>query len=199
MKTRTGFVSNSSSSSFIVGFKKRPTTDYELRDVLFPAGKDGKRQGPKVDYGSEYVVDPTSASTIIFKDLEEQKKPLTQKQIREEIGSGYFEGYPQLDWSDRESDRIRREYKAASGKDIYDKDADPQWFKKFQVAQDKEWADERAKVDAAAKEYWKKVNTQFKGLKCYRFSYSDNDGTVFSTLEHGDTFRSLPHIRISHH
>lgn len=199
MKTRQGFVSNSSSSSFIVGFKKRPTTDYELRDVLFPAGKDGKREGPSVGYGSEYVVDPTSASTIIFKDLEEQKKPLTQKQIREEISSGYFEGYPSLDWTGRESDQIRRDYKTATGKDVYDDGADPKVKEKYRTAEQRHWDNHRKQVDAAAEAYWERVKAQFKGLKCYRFSYSDNDGIVFSTLEHGDTFKNVPHICISHH
>lgn len=199
MKTRQGFVSNSSSSSFVVGFKKVPKTDWELRDLLYPAGKDGKRKNVSTDWSEDGGLDTASAATIVFKDLQGQK-PLTAKQILEEINGGYFEGYPHIDWSnDKEPDRIRREYKTLSGKDIYDEGADPQWFKKFKVAQDKEWADERAKVDAAAKEYWKKVKAQFKGLKCYRFSYSDNDGSVFATLEHGDTFRSLPHIRISHH
>jgi hypothetical protein len=199
MKTRQGFVSNSSSSSFIVGFKKVPKTDWELRDLLYPADKDGKRKNVTTDYSDDGGLDTTTAATIVFKDLQDQK-PLTQKQIGEEINSGYFEGYPEINYSsDREADQIRRDYEKASGKDVYDKDADPAVFKKYNEATKQHWATERAKVDAAAKEYWKRVKAQFKGLKCYRFSYSDNDGTVFATLEHGNTFDSLPHIKISHH
>jgi L-rhamnose mutarotase len=32
-----------------------------------------------------------------------------------------------------------------------------------------------------------------------RFEYSDNDGTFGSVMEHGDIFRKLNSIRISHH
>jgi hypothetical protein len=35
MKLRSGFVSNSSSSSFIIGFNKRPDTVEELREMMF--------------------------------------------------------------------------------------------------------------------------------------------------------------------
>lgn len=35
MKIRNGFVSNSSSSSFIVSFDKKPSSAEELREILF--------------------------------------------------------------------------------------------------------------------------------------------------------------------
>lgn len=38
MKIRNGFVSNSSSSSFIVAFPKKPETENELKDILFGKG-----------------------------------------------------------------------------------------------------------------------------------------------------------------
>ncbi len=36
MKIRNGFVSNSSSSSFVVAFPEKPKTEQELRDMMFP-------------------------------------------------------------------------------------------------------------------------------------------------------------------
>lgn len=202
MKTRNGFVSNSSSSSFIVGFKKKPTSDWELCEVLYPATKDGQRPGVSTHYGYEDLdkngVDAHSASTIIWRDLEEQK-PMSLKQVMEEIKSGYFDGYPDMPWNNLESDKIRREYEALSGKDIYDKDADPEWVKKYHAAEKKRWDEHTAAVDKAAREYYERVKAQFKGLKLFRFSYSDNDGSIFATMEHGDTFRNVPHVRISHH
>lgn len=38
MKTRDGFVSNSSSTSFVVLLPKKPSSADELREMLFPAG-----------------------------------------------------------------------------------------------------------------------------------------------------------------
>ena len=33
----------------------------------------------------------------------------------------------------------------------------------------------------------------------FRFSYSDNDGSFFVAMEHGNLFRYMNHLRISHH
>ena len=41
MKIRSGFVSNSSSSSFIVAFSKKPTTVNEVMTEMFPKDPDG--------------------------------------------------------------------------------------------------------------------------------------------------------------
>ena len=38
-----------------------------------------------------------------------------------------------------------------------------------------------------------------KGKVAYFFEYSDNDSEFFSEMEHGDTFRVLKHLMISHH
>jgi len=37
------------------------------------------------------------------------------------------------------------------------------------------------------------------GQYVYFFSYSDNDGQIFSDLEHENDWGGLPHVRISHH
>lgn len=38
-----------------------------------------------------------------------------------------------------------------------------------------------------------------KDCKYYVVEYSDNDGESQSIMEHGDVFRNIPHMRISHH
>jgi hypothetical protein len=38
-----------------------------------------------------------------------------------------------------------------------------------------------------------------KGKFIFIISYSDNDGTQGCTMEHGNIFRNVPHVRISQH
>jgi hypothetical protein len=200
MKTRNGFVSNSSSSSFIVAFDEKPQKD-ELLNILYPVNmKMGRRPSVSPDWG-DGSVDARSATKIIYDQLKD-KKPLTKKQILEEISGGYFEGYPQISHSteDDPSWKIASEYTAATGKNIHACDADPAWRKRYEQANQQHWDAQRKLVDDAAKAYFDKVySTKFKGKKCYEISFSDNDGDVFATLEHGNTFDNIPHIKISHH
>lgn len=196
MKTRSGFVSNSSSSSFVVAFKKKPENSYELLDLLFRLENDNLQVGVESPYGEE-TVDALSAATIIWDQLKDQK-PLTKKQIEEEIRSGWFDGHPE--WNAfRTADVIRVEYYEKFKKNIYDENADPEWKSRHEKAQEKDWKDYEEAINQAAKDACEKTYPRFKGKKAYRFTFSDNDGSVFATLEHGDTFKALPHIKISHH
>jgi len=117
MKTRYCFVSNSSSSSFIVAFERKPKSVNELKCLLF-------------DNEPEY--------------------PSVWRKSRSEIQELMDEYHSQLD-------------------------------------------DYRQKV---ADDFLKRV-----GEHCllYCFSYSDENGQLYSAMEHGGLFERLPHITISHH
>lgn len=45
----------------------------------------------------------------------------------------------------------------------------------------------------------KKINNEKVDTTFYCFEYSDNDGEYGSTLEHGDLFHKLKHLKISNH
>ena len=66
MKTRNGFVSNSSSSSFVVAFPFIPKTVDELKTLLFGASQ-------SLDYYGDMTVDTNTAAQIIFEDMKKQK------------------------------------------------------------------------------------------------------------------------------
>lgn len=78
MKIRTGFVSNSSSSSFIVAFDKKPENKEELRKLL------------NIEHAKEKTrwrdsIEPEVLLNIVWKDLINQK-PNDKKEILEAIG-----------------------------------------------------------------------------------------------------------------
>jgi hypothetical protein len=87
MKARFGFVSNSSSSSFILSFDKKPESIDEMKKILF---------GNKEVYVDPYANTSYSAvevSETVLKDIKDQT-PMTREQISEELSCGWIEGAP---------------------------------------------------------------------------------------------------------
>lgn len=88
MKTRSGFVSNSSSSSFIVGFEKKPTTVSEMKQVVFGC------QDSQSDFSD--CCSTLELSDILLRDIKDQT-PIDKEKCLEVIGSGHFPGTPKLE------------------------------------------------------------------------------------------------------
>jgi len=86
MKIRKGFVSNSSSSSFVVAFPKNPTSAQDVQKILF-----GDRQEYPDPYNSSYY--PTSrVAETVWDDIKRKGRPATKKDIVKAIDGGYFDG-----------------------------------------------------------------------------------------------------------
>ena len=228
MKIRKGFVSNSSSSSFLVVWDKKPGSVEEVHQILFD-GLDTH------SYWDDHF-DAKKLSEIIFNDTQEA----TEKQILEEIRSSYYfedwnnknvwryVGYKadkklleeyaknkielnrQIDfyesmykeYSEKDKEFIQRKVKlervnqvetelTKREKDLLEIKAELEKYKKLS------W--DRNDTNKLVKDSYNKMMEDFKDKFFAVYSYSDNDGSINSCLEHSEVFDNIQNWRNSHH
>ena len=94
MKIRNGFVSNSSSSSFVVAFDKVPTSAKEMKKILFRNEKEFKNPYfyPE-ERDSIFSWPAEDVSEIAFNDMKE----ISDEEAMQVVRSGYHEEYADLD------------------------------------------------------------------------------------------------------
>lgn len=167
MKIRNGFVSNSSSSSFVVSFDKVPKSKTELCQMLF---------GDQTEYHSPYDTDYFAVDDvvdIVWYDMTENG-PATIDQIKETMqGVHMYNDISRTvgqinDWVNMPTD--------------FDSNWNKSWdnyWNQFHILIDKKAVDEK---------------------RTFVFEYSDNDGDLYSAMEHGNLFQNIPNvITTSHH
>jgi hypothetical protein len=271
MKTRNGFVSNSSSSSFVVAFPKKPKNPAEVWEIMF-GGKD-----VVVSCYDNGGLSYSDIASRVFHSLESNKfKKATLKDIVEEF-NGRYRYYPKghnVFWDGRTSDEyggawtgkigpyygsdeesmedlkkhiiqyeekirklndMEREVVSKSGLNA------PQFayaggvhhdtnkpYTKNEIARYEAYMDALAKFKEKSKEYKKlqedrrdlyvlncKVTDKHsskvaecdaqnflndnKGMFVFIVEYSDDSSDVNCTMEHGEIFRNVSHVRISKH
>jgi len=195
MKTRNGFVSNSSSSSFIVGFDTIPKTVEELKKLLF--------KNDEILSAYDIELDTQKAADIIFDDIKNQKLA-TKKRLFDVIRAGELADYPETESNhpvyklmDEFCKKYPKQHWGTPG-EIENKDT-RKFAQKIWDMQHAKWKAENKSRDVAAMKYVNEtVLPKLKDKKVFIFEYEDHD-PVGNVLEHGNVFNRVVHFHISMH
>jgi len=173
MKIKNDFVTNSSSSSFIVVFDKK-ITQFEDVQHLIPG--------------------PETKAQQVLKDAKSQKPIKLDKTksriadiIATELTHGFSDDLVGLEYGEYRKTFCKRE--GISSRELY---GNRSWQQIFY----KEYK------NMTMKACLKKANEfieEHEGKYMYIFEYGDEDGHFMSEMEHGGTFRRVAHIKISKH
>ena len=173
MKIRKGFVSNSSSSSFLIMLDKKPKSIEETKKLFF--GDKEFYEDPYYDCNSSYFNKRSEkykadmVAEIVFNDLKNQK-PMNKKQISEELDYGWIDGGPEYDSYFPVGEKHEKETWERYHKDM------------------------AAYLDKIAEEMLLEAGD--KEIFC--LGYSD-DTELGCAMEHGTLFDNIPTYRISKH
>jgi len=225
MKIRNGFVSNSSSSSFLVVWDKKPQSIKEVKEILFG--------NSKYHYYYDYQETTDRLSEIIFDDTEEA----SIEQIKDEYtpyysywgdkGTWYGKGF-KID----NEDMVKYEILAENEHNL--REQHRKFISSFTSAERLEFERKiklnkvlentyvlttREKEWESSEEFLNKIETlrdtmnnlendmseksaqkyldKHKGKFISYYEYADDGGQ--SILEHGEVFSNLEHTRFSHH
>jgi len=233
MKIRNGFVSNSSSSSFIVVWDKQPESAEEIRKILFGDAKYHTAYNDDVstELMSETIFKETKKASL--EDINDEQSQLfyfdtytgwdNQEPHWESVGykpnedlmDKYAEEKIKLKVMDDECRKILDKYSREERTRIQRK------FKLERILEDGEELTDSEKLFINTEEKWNEIRQKMwsenetweqlieesttalvedhKDNFIAIYEFSDNDGTLYSTLEHGDVFDNLTHWRISKH
>ena len=212
MKIRKGFVSNSSSSSFIVGLPKKPDTVKELQNIMF-----GDFEFIEDSWGDEVYPTKKIAEDVFFdikvaEDVETWHTPrgiVTREQAEQEMeewglhpwsvsmrGGSSTHGFNQGEIKGIFGENYKEVEEYKEWRKLWD-EVDSINIKDMRASWDKEY-ELKDKANKIARDFFMNSRKDiFDAPVVFITEYADDCGSGF--MEHGEIFRNLPHIRISKH
>ncbi len=169
MKIRNGFVSNSSSSSFIIVWPSRPESAQDVHDMMFHLGE---FQIAEYGYGPYSTHE---AAKAVWDQLKHDKPPMSRIAIMKELNNQAY------------SDTYRARSKLPS-----------RYEQGLSSAEQERRSAQRAKIIEARAAVLTNELLKNEG-HVSTVEFSDNDGHFSTVMEFGDVFRQVPHQRCSHH
>ena len=208
MKIRSGFVSNSSSSSFIIVFPKEINSVDEMGELLYR----GEWDEPQEEHEDSDICRKTIAETV-YRDYVEAKKAPREEQDREilsDLGNKHYihawsrenlmeimvRSNPDSVLLDLATKRLEISERL---RDMGNNDRKTNAHKKLVADDQAIMEQENERMSILAQDEYNKLLKIHKKYIILRLEYSDNDGNLGSTIEHGNVFKNLIYQSISHH
>lgn len=175
MKIRSGFVSNSSSSSFIVAFPREPKSARDVQRLMFGNETTIERY--------DNVVSTYKIAKTVWEDIRGQEPAYREALIE------LCERDVQLDYSKYEITNRDVEYLVVDNVTVLEAKHRRRY----------DWKQHGKDCKRIATREADKLMAKWEGGVIYIFHYGDDSGSYYATLEHGGIFNKLPHKQISNH
>ena len=189
MKIRTGFVSNSSSSSFVIALPHKPKDQHDLQHMMF-----GTQNVHYIDscYAEEPGKNEIETYRIAESVFNKIKRKATKNEIIESIRDGSFDSYIEEticpgNYDIREDPEWEKLHKL--------KQDDPQYFKRMNKLYKKIYDIN----DQRATNIYKFFTSNNKGKYFVVMNFCDNNSSFEGALEHTNIFSRLEYIQTSYH
>jgi len=173
VKKRQGFVSNSSSSSFVVAFPEIPETVDEMRMLLFGDNIRLTHPYDNISFSTRVIAE------IVLNDLRGQEPLRLVEDVVDHLNGHVVFENGEVDYVNTDGMFIRPD-----GEEDYGAGDAYSWYLGY---------DSITNLD--------RLRTLPDGTKMplFKFEYADESGTVGCAMEHGGIFDRLVHIQISNH